>query len=258
MRLAEENLPWNEHSLSVAKGFLSNQMRGGILASTDLYSSLGNIVPDAVADTEVNTAILLSDGDTYISKENQRKTIAKWSLQNAGKVSLFSLAAGKGNNLPLLDLLSTFNKGALYYTVNYDDIDKTLYQLIRSIQNPIGKKITAKPIAQDTTTQIVLYPRSKRLPDLYENRPYVFHGSINDIKDFYIFVQGKYYDKWLDIKQIVSFEKAKKVPLKELERSFALQLAYDAYDDYLLDGKAYHLMEVQNLLSAFKIQAAFQ
>ena len=114
VRMSEVNLPFNRSSLEQAEIFLSSQKYGGIFASTDLYSSLGDIVPDAVAGTEVNTAILLSDGDTYLRKDNQRETIGKWTKHNSGKVSLFSVAAGKGNNLPLLDVLSSLNKGALH------------------------------------------------------------------------------------------------------------------------------------------------
>lgn len=88
VKLSHRNLPANFENITKAEKFLNQQKHGGIFATTDLYSSLGDIVPKSVAENEVNTAILLSDGDTFISRDNQRKTIGNWTKENSCKVSL--------------------------------------------------------------------------------------------------------------------------------------------------------------------------
>ena len=172
------NLPWNRENFLSAYEFLKQQKHGGIFATTDLYTSLGDIVPDAVADFEVNTTILLSDGDTFLSRESQRKSIGKSTKKNGGKVSLLCMAAGPQNNLPLLDLLSSFNKGYLCYASDLNEMDNAFERLMLSIQNPIGKDMVATAIASPDT-QVVLYPRSSRMPDLYKQTPYVIYGTID-------------------------------------------------------------------------------
>lgn len=258
VRLSDKNLPKTSESFALAEKFLSEQQHGGILATTDLYSSLGDIIPDAVADTEVNTAILLSDGDTYLSRDSQRQMIGKWTKQNKGKVSLFSIAAGKRNNLPLLDVLSSFNKGSLCYSPQFNGLPETLTNLLCSIQNPIGKDISVTAVSLNSKHRLTVYPSSQRAPDLYEQIPYVIYGSTEELQDFYLFLQGKYYDSWLDIKQVVSFGSAKKVANKSFEKLWAIQQAYDSYDRYLIDGKSNHLTQAQQLLGPFKIPLAFQ
>ena len=73
VKYSHKNIVWNPKNVSLAKQFLNNQKHGGFFATTDLYSSLDKIVPDAVQEDEVNTAILLSDGDTYITSKSSEK-----------------------------------------------------------------------------------------------------------------------------------------------------------------------------------------
>lgn len=253
-----KNLPWNKENVEKARTFLSQPHPGGFFASTDLYSSLDKIVPSAVVDNEVNTALLLSDGDTYLTKEKQRETIANWTRKNSGKVSLYSLASGKGNNLVLLDLLSVFNKGILTYTLKDKDIENALLKLLSMIRTPIGKEIKVSTVAKGSGAEIEILPPNSFLPNLYESTPYIVYGTINKLEDFHVFFQGKYYDKFLDIKQPVSFAKAKGTESLQLEKKLALQQAYKQYELYLSDGDIGHLNKAKNLLQAYQLPVALQ
>lgn len=257
-RLSQENLPWNEESLAKAKQFLATQEHGGFFASTDLYSSLDLIIPEAVAANEVNIAILLSDGDTFLSRAKQRDTIGGWTHQNSGKIALYSVASGQGNNLGLLDVLSTLNKGRLSYAPTDATLGNAVMTLMHSIQNPIGKDIVVTSIVSNPAIAIKLYPSSSRLPILFENSPYVIYGSINELKDFTLFYQGKYYNKLLDIKQKVSFQNAKMVHDPLIEKRWAIQQAYECYEKYLSDGNMKHLTQASRLLAPYNIPVAFQ
>ena len=257
-RLNSSTLRWCSQSLQEAQNFIQKQTSGGIFAATDIYSSLDKIIPRAVADTEVNTAILLSDGDTFLKREQQRKTIRDWSQKNQGKVSLFSMAAGSGNNLPLLDLLSTYNKGSLTYCKNYSSIESTLYALMQNLRNPIGKDIVLSVVPEDISSTITIYPLRHRLPDLYEHMPYIVYGHIDKICNFCVFMQGKYYDRWFDIKQIVSFDETLPDNTESIHKNWALHRAYDHYDRFLADGRDFHLLQAKKILTNFNIPIAFK
>lgn len=246
-RLAPACIPWNETSLQEAKQFLEQHGHGGLFAATELYASLGKIIPADVPDTEVNTAILLSDGDTYLSTDKQRQTIGKWTARNQGKVSLFSVASGTGNNLALLELLSAFNKGHLVYAQEHAQTEERLVKLIQSIQNPIGKKMTMTGVCPDKQMTVILHPKKARLPDLYQNRLFTVYGSTNKLSDFYLFLQGQYYDRRFDIKKKITFAQAK-VGSPAIERQWTQLLVQDFYEHYFEDGNFAHLEAAKQLL----------
>jgi len=255
-RLSPYNLSWNEENVRKAREFLLSEGHGGYFAATELYSSLKKILPDHVSDHEVNTAFLLSDGDTYLSLEKQRQTIGEWTLKNQGKVSLYAAASGGGNNLPLLELISSFNKGMLIYSYDPGQFMQRMAQLLHSIRHPIGKEMVATAITSDKQTVVLLQPKSQRLPELYQNRPFVVYGSINRLSDFVLFLQGKYYDQRFDIKKNISFEQAK-VGTSLLEKSWTQLVVQEFYDRFFEDGNPKHLEAAKHMLLPLHLPLPF-
>lgn len=253
---ASQMIPRNSYNIEMARQFLQSQPYGGIFASTDLYSSLGNIIPDIVEPTEVNAAILLSDGDTFLSKDKQRRSIASWTEHNEGKVALFCVTAGSDNNLPLLDFLAAENKGMLIHAQT--SVSEALARLMEQICQPIAKDIIASAVSRSPGVALALYPPSNRQAHLYQRKPYVLYGTLDNPADFYLFLQGKYYDDWLDIRQLITFQQGTQVAASELEQALAQQQAYDHYEDYLRNGNHASLTQARKLLHAHNISAAFQ
>ncbi len=258
VKLSETNLPLNPKNRALAKSFLKAQKHGGFFATTDLYSSLDKIIPEAVQDNEVNTAILLSDGDTFLNKEKQRKTLNQWTQKNRGKVSLFSIAIGKRNNVPLLDLLSIFNKGSIRVAVNASQITGELTHLIQSLNSPIGKDLVATVLPHHTHAKVTLYPSVSRMPNLYENLEYVLYGSIDKASDFTLFLQGRYYDNWLDIKKTISLTKGILTDESCLKKNLLLQQAYQEYEQFLHTGHPEFLTKAKELLKPIQLPLAFE
>lgn len=256
VRLSREPLAWTEENVKLARNFLDEEGHGGYFALTDIYASLGKILPQDVPSSEINTAILLSDGDTYLPIDKQRQLIGRWSAANGGKTSLFCIASGSGNNLPLLEILSTFNKGELLYVSKHEQVRDRLKQLVLSLQHPIGKKIVATAISQVAEMSIFLQPKNHRLPDLYKNRPYTIFGYTNKLSDFTLFIQGSYYDRKFDIKKRITFDEAKMGTLF-LEREWAQWAALEYYERYFQDGKACHLESVKQLLAPLNVSVPF-
>ncbi len=221
-------------------------------AATELYASLDKIIPQDVSDHEVNTAILISDGDTFLSQEKQRKMIGEWTKRNQGKICLYSIATGTGNNLPLLDMISAFNQGYLIYSQDYNKLNPMIVKLLQAIQAPIGKEMVATPISVDKQTTVLLQPKAVRLADLYEHRPFVVYGSTNRLSAFILFLQGKYYDRRFDIKKKISFENAK-IGSFSIERKWTQLLAHEFYARYFEDGNLGHLEAAKQLLLPMNI-----
>lgn len=235
-----------------ARSFLERHGHGGHFAATDLYASLGKIIPGDVPKQEINTAILLSDGNSYLSREKQRQMIRRWTEHNQGKVALYSVASGTGNHLPLLELISSFNQGQLIYSPDHGDLNPLLVNLLKTIQVPIGKEIVATPIVADKQTMVLLQPKAVRLQDLYQGRPFVVYGSTNRLSNFVLFLQGKHEGQLFDIKKKVTFKNALRGSFS-IERKWTELLAHEFYARYLEDGNLGHLETAKQLLAPMKI-----
>lgn len=255
-RFSEEPLDCTPENVSSAVTFLENLSHGGYFSSTDIYASLGRVLPKLVSDKEINTAILLSDGDTYLSVENQRILIRNWSEANSGRVTLFCLASGTGNNLTLLELIAGFNKGALLYVADHTQIEDRFGQFILSLQHPIGKDITVSALTLSKAPNLHLLPKAGRLPDLYQDRPFVIYGVANKLEDFTLFLQGKLFERKFDLKKKISFADARMGTL-DLERKFTALLVQDYYEQFLKDGKISHLESAKQLLAPLNMAVPF-
>lgn len=256
-RLSQDMLQANKNNIDKAYSFIDSVEHGGLFASTDLYASLDKIIPSNPPENQVNLAILLTDGDTYLDLSGQRKTIYDWTLKNDRKVSLFTFASGSKNNLPLLELLSTFNKGKLFHANFHSQLPKRLQDFILSKRNPIGKDVIINAITKNDSTAISIFPRGDRLPDLYENTPYSIYGEISQKDDFVVFIQGRHYQQWLNIKQKINFQEAAERRL-EVTNSWTLHKALDHYEKYLKDGILSDLRQANYLLSSLKTRTQIQ
>ncbi len=246
----------NEENIQKAQEFLRTARHGGLFAATDLYRSLDEIIPKKVSRHEANTAILLSDGDTFLSLSKQRKTIGEWTANNKGKVSLYSFAIGKKNNLPLLDAISSFNKGVLVHSPSIKTLPFVLKNFVQSIRYPLGKNFQVTSIPSEAYMQVQLYPKNERLPLFYENIPYTIYGKTSHLEDFSLFLQGKHYSSWLDIQVPISFTDATLAD-SSIEKQFAIQQSYDYYEEFLETGSMLPLIKARELLDPFEIETAF-
>lgn len=248
VRFAPHTVIASPDNISRAQQFIKIQRHGRAFTSTDLYTSLEQMLPTEVPEKEVNTLILLSDGDTYLSREKQKEMIAAWTAKNAGKMSLYSVPMGGGNNLPLLEMLSSLNKGYMTHASKDREATSVLQQLVQQINHPIGKDLIATPILKGNQAHISIYPSTKRLPNLYENSSYTLFGSIDRLENFNLFIQGRYYDELLDINIPIDFSKAQLVTDGSLQPQIARQKAYLFYENYLHDGYKEYLNQAKKLL----------
>jgi hypothetical protein len=243
-RLNDTPLPYTKKNERLAEDFLEKQPHGHWGAATDIYSSLSKVIPTEVDDSQVHTAILLSDGDSPLKPEKQRKLIQAWLKENRGKVSLYTAAAGQGNNLPSLDLLATAGGGSFIYSDTHTGFPRKLAKQILALRFPIAKELSFSI----SGAKMQLSPPPTRLPSLFSDHPFVLYGQTDKLSDFTLTLEGRNKDKLLSIKKKISFAEAKQAS-RLLSKQWTIQLAQQCYEQYLQEGKTSLLEEAKKLLS---------
>lgn len=243
-------------NVDAALHFLHEMGEGGFFSSTDLYRSLGKIVPKVVSDGAVNSLILLSDGETILNRSEQRGAINRWRQQSKDRLSLFCVASGKRNNLAMLDLLSRLNRGQLRFVRHVDQLEQTVVQLTREIARPIGQEVSITALRPAGQGRIKLYPSSGHEPNLYAERPYELFGTTETLEEFVLFIQARHLDQWLDLRAEVAFDGPASNPSK-LRHLLVQHTAYDLYLGYLNSGNGRLIDQARELLHPLNLQTAF-
>jgi hypothetical protein len=246
VRFNEFPVPFNKKTQMAADEFLEKQNHGHYGAATDIYASLGKIIPIKVNDNEAHTAILISDGDSHQKPDKQRNMINAWLEANRGRVTLYTAAVGQGNNLSILDLLGTVSRGSLLYSDTHTGFPRKLAKLVLSVRSPIAQEMSFSMIGTDPSAAIELYPSSARLPYLFSDHPFVLFGRAEKLSDFTLILQGRNQDQILSIKKNISFDTAR--PNRLLAKQWATYKAHLLYEQYLQEGKTALLEEAKKLL----------
>lgn len=243
---------WSKENLARARELLEHQPHGGILAATDLYTSLQKILANSRMENCINTAVLFSDGDTYLSLERQRQAISDYTKRNRKEVNLYCVASGEDNNLPLLELLSDSNRGSLIYAPKHEQILERTMELMRTLQNPIGNDLYI--VLEKPTDSIVLQPSSHRLPPLYQGRPLTFFGSTNHLQSFNVLVYVNYGSQKMRFTIPIDLTQAATGSYC-IERKWMQNVIRDLYDHYFEDGNVKHLELAKKLSTPLNISA---
>lgn len=256
-KLSAYSLPAHNKSFAQAEDFLEKIELGNFFSPADLYKSLFLTLPGAVQSDELYTTILLTDGENLAKKGAQRALLSDWTYHNRGKTVLFVVAMEGDAHLGTLDAAAVFNKGKLIHSPTRRGIKRKLLKLMKDIHAPIAKNLACQVIPLSPQSAIELFPNNHKMPHLYLNAPYVILGKTDSLDDFILFVQGRLKGKWLNIKKPISFLNAKKGGAS-LQTGWALQKAYDLYEQYILDDNPAHLAEARALLEPHELQMAFE
>jgi hypothetical protein len=250
-------MPFTASTKRMAEEFLEAQEYKGHFSAGDLYSSLDKILSATVRDNELHTAILITDGNSLLDGKKQQKAINQWMQRNNGKVNLYTAAVGKDNNLIMLDLLSSCNRGKLLYSETHASFPRKLAKLVLSLREPLAKDLALTVIPNDPHANIKFFPADAKLPALFKKRPMTLLGTIDRLCNFNIYLQGKQKKSPLNIKIPVSFEEARKGS-KNLEKLWALYEVNTYYDKFLKEGRSAHLKKAKQLLKDAGGEIAFE
>jgi hypothetical protein len=201
--------------------------------------------------------VLITDGHSLKSLRDHKEDFKRLAEANQGRFSIFTATASQGNNLSMLDLLSTFNHGELMYSKTNAAFSRQLAALVKHVETFVAKNIHINVTGVALETGIEFYPNEKTLPLLYADKPYMIYGSINELKDFDMILQGRAGDQWIHIKQSITFADAT-LASNAIQRGMALQKAYVCYDYYMKNEDTFFLSEAQKILEPFNIPTAMR
>jgi hypothetical protein len=247
---------WNKGSVAKAKKFLMEQDFRGFFVNYDPFDLISKVTQYFTPDKE-NIVVLITDGNSFNTLRDHKNDFKELSEANKGDFSIFTATASQGNNLSMLDLLSTFNNGELMYSKTNASFSRQLAVLVKHIESFVAKNVHINVTGATLETGIEFYPNEKTLPSLYADRPYMIYGSVDELKDFDIILQGQAGDQWINIKQSISFQRA--IPASHtIKKGMALQKAYVCYDYFMKNEDPFFLSEAQKILEPFNIPTAMR
>lgn len=245
-KLSKNLLPFSKKSVQLAEDFLEKQQHGTYFAATDIYSVLSKIIPADVPEDESHTAILITEGDSPLHPEKQRKLIHSWLQKNNGSVSLYTACVGEGNNKTFLDLLSSLGRGSLLYSDTHASFPRKLAKLVIDLRYPIAKDLKMTIVKADPSSNLKLYPASIHLPSLFSNHPYIIFGTTDKLSSFTLLLEGRNKNKVLSITKTISFDNAKP-DSRFLSQKWKTMQAYQYYETYMQNGQISLLQKAESL-----------
>lgn len=249
-RLSEEDLAYSSKTARQAQDYLEKSEYKEGFAAGDFYTSLDKIIPKASTSGNLNAVILLSDGNTLISPKEQKKALSRWLEKNQGKVFIYPVTAGKDNDLVLLDLVAASTGGKLLYSDTQASFARKVVKLVKDLHNPLAIDIAVEAFADDPTVDVKLYPSAFPFPNIYSNRSYVITGTIDQLSNFTLFLQGRNGEHRLNIKKEIVFDEAAKGGLS-LKKEWSVKRANVCYETYLEKGKKGLLKEAKEIVRPY-------
>ena len=251
VKLSTRNLPVTPNSIQHAEDFLDREHTQPHFASTEVYTSLEQMLPERFHPDELHSIILITDGNTLLSPTKQKKALTYWSEKYDGNVNFYTAASGKGNNLPLLDVLSYTTGGKLLYSDTNAGFPRKMVHLIKDLHNPLIKNVSVEVSSADPNAHVVLYPRNQHLPPMFAGQPYTITGTVDELCDLTLYIQGKNHDHFLNIRKEISLRDANRGG-RSLEKTWATAQAKLCYEHFLKNGKNGHLKEAKQIVAPYR------
>ena len=256
-RFSPQNLPVSLKNIQAAEAFLGKQEAGRLFGSSDIYTTIGALLPFIPEDEEQHTAILLTNGKTDMNPERKQATFKTWVAQNKGKISLYTCAIGIDNDLVSLDMLSSLTGGKLIYSDTHASFPRKLSKLILDLKDPVAKELSISVVPENPRSHVTFYPAGSHLSSLFGHQPYVIVGQIDEPCAFDLILQGRHRGEWIAIKKNISFIDGHKGD-PAFEKMWNSEHANLCYAKFLKEGALKHLKEAQEILKKSRCEAAFE
>lgn len=245
-KLSEKNLAVSPRTIQMAEDFLE-QEREGI---KEHYRSLETLIPTQFNPNELHSIILITDGGMLQNAQREKKFLSEWLAKGERNVSFFTAAAGKGNELVLLDLLSYATAGKLIYSDTNAGFPRKMVQLVKNLHNPIVKDLSVEVSPSASNAKVELHPQNGFLPPMFAGQPYTITGTVDELCDLTLFIQGKNHDKYINVRKRISFKEAPSGG-RTLEKTWAETQAKICYEHFLESGKPLYLKQAEQIVAPF-------
>lgn len=248
-KLSDEILPVNFRTIKTAEEFLE-QTTIKSDHPTGLFTSLESILPHRISSDEMHSVILISDGNNLFNAKNQKQLIETWNKKFEGNVNIYSAACGQGNNLVTLDMLSYISSGKTLYSDTNAAFPRKLVRLVKDLHDPIAKHINVDVTTKDKNAKVSLFPNNQLRPPLFLNQDYTIVGTVDELCDFTLFIQGYGRSRCFNIHKRISLKEAT-TGGRTLEKQWANARSKICYEQFLKNGKIAHLKEAKELVAPY-------
>ncbi len=247
VKLSPDNLQVSLPNVRIAQEFLEKRQDKPFFASFDLLQGLTEILKHIPEDDEVHTVILLTNGKLTSNSSSTQKEINKLLEKNGGKISLFTVTAGKNNNIVNLDMLSSLWGGKLLYSDTNASLPRKLSSFVKGLHSPLIKEISFSLQTSDPRAKISILPTSTKTPNLYQQEPFVIMGRTNRLAPMALTLEGKNEEGWVLLQKDLDFEIAEEAS-NATKKEWDLRQASILYSKFLEDSKSIHLKEAREVL----------
>lgn len=196
--------------------------------------------------------VLMTDGRPTTGTVNSSKIIESFTRSNAGRISVFTVGAGRQANRFLLDLLSYRNRGGLEFVDDNADIPRALRRMQEGLSRPVltDLRFRFSGIAEEE-----VYPRT--LTHLYLDRPLVVYGRFAGAgAGAAIQVVGRSGPEPKDMVFPLDWSAADPAG-DEVRRAWAWQKIYDLIGEHLQTGRQEALDEVHALADRYGLHVPY-
>lgn len=247
VKMSPHNVQYNKNSLATAIAFINQQEYSGYFKDYNPFKVFETLTDENSRLPQ--TFVYLSDGTSLTDIHKDKHALAMLMQEN---FSLFTAAASHKNNLPMLELIASMNKGELMHSPTHAAFPRKLSHLVKHVDRIIAKEMRINILTADTDTHVEILPNESHLPDFYLDRPYIVYGMVDDLSDFDLHIQGKMNGEIFAVNQRVSFEDAEETGY-QLQKKYSAKQAQVCYEYYLKDSNPFYLTEAKKILEPFNI-----
>ncbi len=140
--------------------------------NTDLFASMSDLLALPQRPERPIIAFVVTDGIVNKGITDNSEIIGKFSRENNGKISVFTLGTSQAANRYLIDLLSYCNKGYVnLVSKGRWDIPDSVEKVMQGISRPVLADLF---IQIPSASSFEIYPR--QVSNLYLDRPLTLYG----------------------------------------------------------------------------------
>jgi hypothetical protein len=211
------------------------------VGNTDMYLSLEEALATPGEAGRPRVVVVVTDGRPTVGVTSTTEIIEKFTAQNAGQVSVFTLSGGKRVNRFLLDFLSYRNRGDSTVVVAEDRIPEGMEQVARELSRPVLVDLSYRFSGIDEAD---VYPRT--LTHLYLDRPLVLYGRATSRERAAFQIVGRSREDLRDIVYPLDLDQAG-AGTEDIRRSWVWHTIYEKIGQYVRSRQSGILEEAKAL-----------
>ncbi|MGD9612559.1 MAG: VWA domain-containing protein [Kiritimatiellia bacterium] len=231
--------PATAESLNRAADFVDDMRARG---QTDLFAPLQQVLKLPRTAGRPTIAVLLTDGRPTMGTVDSSDIIARFSKQNAGEVSVFTVGAGDRVNVFLLDLLGHNNRGGSWIMPLREQIPLAVQRAARELARPVLANLEYR-FSGDSAAEV--YPGT--LTHLFLDRPLRLVGRCPlDQRAAVLQIIGESGAQRRDMVFALDLSEAEDGG-EGLRREWVAQKIYKLINDHLASGRAETVQQIRDL-----------